>query len=184
MSAPKPLLPSDVRQICDPAVFEFSTTADIDPLDEVIGQERAVHAIDFGLPGDEWIELSGMLRREHELTHYELHRLRGAITRNLAEEVIADFEALLATGRPEAWLPLLLGLDLELEKARFTHYLPPSLAGHAESFRKMLERAASTLAAQQLGEMTPRDRLMALGQQSLESLVLGNWSPGSIHNAA
>ncbi len=39
----------DLRYICDADIFKFKDTADIDPLDEVIGQERAVQAIDFGL---------------------------------------------------------------------------------------------------------------------------------------
>lgn len=40
---------TDLRCLCDPAMFDFETTADIDPLDQVIGQERAVRAITFGL---------------------------------------------------------------------------------------------------------------------------------------
>ncbi len=40
---------SDLRCLCDPSMFDFETTADIEPLDEVIGQERAVRAITFGL---------------------------------------------------------------------------------------------------------------------------------------
>ena len=40
---------SQLRCICDPAMFDFETTADIAPLDQVIGQERAVRAITFGL---------------------------------------------------------------------------------------------------------------------------------------
>jgi len=40
---------SDLRCLCDPNVFNFKNTSEIEPLDEVIGQERAVHAIDFGL---------------------------------------------------------------------------------------------------------------------------------------
>ncbi len=43
---------SDLRCICDPKTFSFKTTAQIDPLDGVIGQERAVQAIDFGLNMD------------------------------------------------------------------------------------------------------------------------------------
>lgn len=39
----------DLRCLCDPSIFDFETTADIPPLDEVIGQERAVRAITFGL---------------------------------------------------------------------------------------------------------------------------------------
>ena len=34
---------------CDPAQFDFQDTAELDPLETVIGQERAVQAIDFGL---------------------------------------------------------------------------------------------------------------------------------------
>ncbi len=49
MAAPKALSPSELRRICDPAVFDFRSTADITPLDEVIGQERAVRAIHLGL---------------------------------------------------------------------------------------------------------------------------------------
>ena len=40
---------SDLRCLCEPDVFNFKTTSEIEPLDEVIGQERAVHAINFGL---------------------------------------------------------------------------------------------------------------------------------------
>ncbi len=43
------LSPSELRSICDPKTFSFKNTSEIAPLDEVIGQERAVQAIDFGL---------------------------------------------------------------------------------------------------------------------------------------
>jgi len=49
MPAPKALSPSELRKICDPAVFKFASTAQVQPLDEVIGQERAVRAINLGL---------------------------------------------------------------------------------------------------------------------------------------
>jgi hypothetical protein len=39
----------DLRLICDPKIFKFKNTSEIKPLDTVIGQERAVDAIDFGL---------------------------------------------------------------------------------------------------------------------------------------
>jgi predicted ATP-dependent protease len=39
----------DLRYICDADIFKFKSTAEIEPLDEVIGQERAVQSIDFGL---------------------------------------------------------------------------------------------------------------------------------------
>ena len=43
------LSPSELRCLCDPAMFTFKDTSVIEPLDEVIGQERAVQAIRFGL---------------------------------------------------------------------------------------------------------------------------------------
>jgi hypothetical protein len=39
---------SDLRLICDPKIFKFKNTSEVKPLDTVIGQERAVQAIDFG----------------------------------------------------------------------------------------------------------------------------------------
>ena len=33
---------SELRCLCHPSMFNFETTADIEPLDQVIGQERAV----------------------------------------------------------------------------------------------------------------------------------------------
>lgn len=41
--------PAELRHMCDPAEFPFQTTAGLAPNDEVIGQARAVKAIEFGL---------------------------------------------------------------------------------------------------------------------------------------
>jgi lon-related putative ATP-dependent protease len=43
------LPPSALRRVCDPKVFDFKLTTELKPLDVVIGQERAVLAIEFGL---------------------------------------------------------------------------------------------------------------------------------------
>ncbi|MBU0987153.1 MAG: AAA family ATPase, partial [Proteobacteria bacterium] len=43
------LAASDLRCVCDPETFNFKNTSEIEPLAEVIGQERAVQAIEFGL---------------------------------------------------------------------------------------------------------------------------------------
>ncbi|MBA3009780.1 MAG: AAA family ATPase [Proteobacteria bacterium] len=40
---------ADLTRKCDSPVFVFKTTQDLEPLDTVIGQKRAVEAIDFGL---------------------------------------------------------------------------------------------------------------------------------------
>lgn len=38
-----------LRRVCNPASLEFHSTAELPPLDEVIGQERAVRAVSFGI---------------------------------------------------------------------------------------------------------------------------------------
>ena len=43
------LTPAELRGVCSVDLFQFTDTSELDPLDEVIGQERAVQAIDFGL---------------------------------------------------------------------------------------------------------------------------------------
>lgn len=45
----KELSHEQLRYTCDATQFKFKTTADLKPLSEVIGQERAVAAIDFGV---------------------------------------------------------------------------------------------------------------------------------------
>lgn len=49
MASQHELKPSDLRFECDPQKFHFKDTSEVEPLDRVIGQERAVLAIDFGL---------------------------------------------------------------------------------------------------------------------------------------
>ncbi|MBI4308291.1 MAG: AAA family ATPase [Chloroflexi bacterium] len=43
------LTPDQVRAVCDPSQFSFKSTADVPALTEVMGQERAVRALSFGL---------------------------------------------------------------------------------------------------------------------------------------
>jgi len=43
------LPPEKLSYFCDPSQFRFNSTAELKPLDEVIGQDRAVAAIDFGV---------------------------------------------------------------------------------------------------------------------------------------
>jgi lon-related putative ATP-dependent protease len=49
MSKKYELKAADLRCICDPRVFKFKSTSEIKPLYGVIGQKRAVQAIEFGL---------------------------------------------------------------------------------------------------------------------------------------
>jgi len=46
------LKPKDLRKVCNPDSFKFETTADLLPLKGIIGQDRAVRALEFGLTVD------------------------------------------------------------------------------------------------------------------------------------
>jgi len=49
MPDPRPLSVDQIRRCSDPAQFTFETTADLEPLENSIGQERALEALHFGL---------------------------------------------------------------------------------------------------------------------------------------
>jgi lon-related putative ATP-dependent protease len=49
MSKKFELKAADLRCICDHRVFKFKNTSELKPLDEIIGQQRAVRALEFGL---------------------------------------------------------------------------------------------------------------------------------------
>ena len=43
-------IPADqLARRCDPTAFEFTSTADLEPLDEMVGQDRALEAVSFGV---------------------------------------------------------------------------------------------------------------------------------------
>ena len=46
---PEKLDVNELYRFCDPGVFTFNTTNDLPDLKETIGQERALHSLDFGL---------------------------------------------------------------------------------------------------------------------------------------
>ena len=47
--APEPLPGEALRRVCDPAEIPFATTKEAEPLDHVVGQDRAVAAVEFGI---------------------------------------------------------------------------------------------------------------------------------------
>lgn len=58
MKVPFELKPEELRKQCDPSIFKFNRTDELSAKDKVIGQERALKAIDFGLNvEDEWFNL-------------------------------------------------------------------------------------------------------------------------------
>ncbi len=48
-SHPLELKARDLRYVCNPKALGFQSTEEVEPLDQVIGQDRAVRSIDFGL---------------------------------------------------------------------------------------------------------------------------------------
>src|SRR5437868_11643221 len=42
------LAPSRLRRVCDPKALAFTTTADLKPFDGLVGQDRALEALDLG----------------------------------------------------------------------------------------------------------------------------------------
>lgn len=49
MARPVPLTPDQLSWVCDPETFSFKTTEELGDLEEIIGQERALTSIEFGL---------------------------------------------------------------------------------------------------------------------------------------
>mgnify|MGYP000585584024 CR=1 FL=1 len=47
------LQPQALYHSCDLSQFDFKTTADIEPLDQPLGQQRALEAIEFGVDIDD-----------------------------------------------------------------------------------------------------------------------------------
>ena len=45
----KELKPNELRWKCDPNVFEFTSTSDIEPLKGILGQKRALKALRLGV---------------------------------------------------------------------------------------------------------------------------------------
>ena len=49
MNTVKELDYTQLKKICSPSDFDFKTTAELEPWEGIIGQERAVKAFEFGL---------------------------------------------------------------------------------------------------------------------------------------
>jgi len=49
MATIQPLKADQLRQTCDPSTFDFETTEELEDLSEIVGQDRAVGAVQFGI---------------------------------------------------------------------------------------------------------------------------------------
>jgi hypothetical protein len=46
---PRELKAEQARRRCDPGQFSCNSTADLEPIESIIGQDRALSALNFGL---------------------------------------------------------------------------------------------------------------------------------------
>jgi len=77
------------------------------------GSYSAVRASGLGFTDQEWSDLSAVIRREHECTHYFTRRVFSSMRNNLLDEIIADYIGITAArGRFDAqWLLTFYGLE-------------------------------------------------------------------------
>jgi hypothetical protein len=116
------------------------------------GPYSAVPAADLGLAEGEWRQISLVLRRDHECTHYLTRRLFGSMRNNLLDELIADYTGMVgATGRfRAAWFLRFMGLEdfpryrpggrLDLYRGK-----PPLSDGAFRVLQALVKRAAENL---------------------------------------
>lgn len=106
----------------------------------------------LGLPDDEWRQLSLVIRREHEATHYFTLRLLGSAKNHLFDEFIADYMGIVAAiGRYRAdWFLAFMGLEnypAFRPGGRLTNYLKDTeISGDAfEELKTCIKKAAENM---------------------------------------
>jgi len=78
------------------------------------GNYSAVSAAHIGIEEEEWLRLSLIIRLEHECCHYFTRRVFGAMRNNMLDELIADYQGIVAAnnGRYRAdWFLRFIGLE-------------------------------------------------------------------------
>ena len=126
MSAEKYEIPHQaLRSICDPKRFRFRTTAQVPPLEGVIGQRRAVQAIEFGL------EMKG--------TGYNVFvtGLEGTGKKTIVSQIVSDFAKKMTT--PVDWCMV---NNFQDEYCPHAISIPP---GKANAFGRKMHRIVETL---------------------------------------
>nr|MBA3891081.1 hypothetical protein [Gemmatimonadaceae bacterium] len=102
----------------------------------------------LGLEAAEWLQLSHVIRLEHECAHYVTRRVLGSMRNSLLDELIADYTGIVAArGRfvPE-WLLHFMGVEGEAFRSdgRLANYRgTPALGDEAFAVLRHLVRAAA-----------------------------------------
>ncbi len=154
-----------------------------------------VPASSLGLEEKDWLNLSHLIRLEHECTHYCTRRLLNSMRNNLVDELIADYRGIvLATGNFNAyWFLNFMGLEefpLYREGARLENYrgMPPLSDSAYKVLQKLVKSAAENLEKFAKGSsdnqsydvklLQPKDQqlllLIALTYLTLEQLASQN----------
>jgi hypothetical protein len=131
------------------------------------GPYSAVPAAELGLGEAAWREMSLIIRREHECTHYFTRRLFGSMRNNLLDELIADHAGITAAlGRFRAdWCLRFLSARLEIYRGK-----PPLSDGAFRILPALLKAAAENLERFET-DLDPPARIAALASLRLEDLA-------------
>ena len=136
------------------------------------GPYRAVPAAELGLSEEEWREMSLVIRREHECTHYLTRRLFGSMRNNVLDEILADYAGITAAagGFRADWLLRFLSARLDLYRGD-----PPLSDGAFRVLRALLEAAAGNIERWD-GPGDRTARILTLASLRLEDLAANRWS--------
>lgn len=146
------------------------------------GNYSAISAEEIGIDKEEWLRLSLIIRLEHECCHYFTRRVFGSMRNNMLDELIADYQGIVAAngGRYRAdWFLRFIGLEAFPEYrqgGRLQNYRgqPPLSDGAFKILQVLVKNAADNLEkfnSQSQGELYPPE-LQAKLLASFASLTL------------
>lgn len=117
------------------------------------GNYSGISAEKMGLKAEEWLRLSLTIRLEHECCHYFTRRVFGSMRNNMHDELIADYQGIVAAngGRYRAnWFLQFVGLESfpnYCEGGRLQNYRgePPLSDGAFRILQILVKQAAENL---------------------------------------
>jgi len=117
------------------------------------GNYSAISASEIGIDKEEWLRLSLIIRLEHECCHYFTRRVFGTMRNNMLDELIADYQGIVAAnnGRYRAdWFLRFIGLEAFPEYrqgGRLQNYRgqPPLSDGAFKILQVLVKDAAENL---------------------------------------
>jgi hypothetical protein len=145
------------------------------------GFYSGVTAEDIGINESEWLNLSQKIRLEHECTHYLTLRLFGSMRNNMLDELIADYQGIVAAnGYYRAdWFLRFLGLESfpnYRQGGRLENYRgqPPLSDGALKILMALVKAAAENLERfdTEYADKLRDSKMQALMLRSLTNLTL------------